>query len=77
MPARKITPDERRARQIKAAMAAKGLTQERLAKQLGIGQSALSVRIAHVDRMSVGDFLRLCKVLEIKPEIILWEEAAT
>lgn len=73
MPARKITPDERRARQIKAAMAAKGLTQERLAKQLGIGQSALSVRIAHVDRMSVGDFLRLCKVLEIRPEIILRE----
>lgn len=77
MPARKITPDERRARQIKAAMAAKGLTQERLAKQLGIGQSALSMRIAHVDRMSVDDFLRLCKVLEIKPEIILWEEAPT
>ncbi len=77
MPAQKITPDERRARQIKAAMAAKGLTQERLAKQLGIGQSALSMRIAHVDRMSVGDFLRLCKVLEIKPEIILWEEAPT
>ena len=73
MPAQKITTDERRARQIKAAMAAKGLTQERLAKQLGIGQSALSVRIAHVDRMNVGDFLRLCKILEIKPAIILWE----
>ena len=66
MPASKITPDKRRARQIKAAMAAKGLTQERLAKQLGIGQSALSVRISNTDRMSVGDFLRLCKVLDIK-----------
>lgn len=73
MSIQKITRDERKARQIKAAMAAKGLTQKRLAKQLGIGQSALSVRIAHVDRMSVGDFLRLCKVLEIKPEIILRE----
>lgn len=71
MPASKITPDKRRARQIKAAMAAKGLTQERLAKQLGIGQSALSVRISNTDRMSVGDFLRLCKVLDIKPMDIL------
>lgn len=53
---------------IKLARVSKGLTQEQLAKRLGIKQSTLSQWEKNIDRVSFGDVRRLCKVLGINIE---------
>ena len=53
---------------IKLARVSKGLTQEQLAKRLGIKQSTLSQWEKDIDRVSFGDVRRLCKVLGINIE---------
>ena len=50
-------------RTLKAARAAKGLTQKQLAKKLGITQSAMSYWEKDLDRVAFGDIKRLCKIL--------------
>lgn len=53
---------------IKLARVSKGLTQEQLAKRLGIKQSTLSQWEKNIDRVSFGDVRRLCKILGINIE---------
>lgn len=50
---------------IKSARVLKGMTQEQVAKRLGIKQSTLSQWEKDIDHVSFGDVRRLCKVLEI------------
>lgn len=75
MPAKKLTADDYRARKIKAAIAEKGLTQEKLAERLGVDQSVISRRINHVENMKVCDLKQLCRVLNLRATEILEVEA--
>lgn len=71
MPAHKITEDERNKRLIKAAIAAQGLTQEKLAKRMGVSQPAVSRWLKCINQMTVRDFRRMCRLLEIDPMDLL------
>lgn len=71
MPAQKITADERNKRLIKAAIAAQGFTQEKLAKRMGVTQSAVSKWLKCIDQMTIRDFRRMCRLLEIDPMDLL------
>ncbi len=71
MPAKKITPDEYRARKIKAAYVAKGMTQSDVAKRLKVKPSSISRRIAHVSNMKVADLLSLCNLLGLSVAEVL------
>ncbi len=71
MPAQKITDDERNRRLIKAAISAQGLTQEKLAKRMGVSQPAISKWLRCIDQMSIRDFRRMCHLLEIDPMDLL------
>jgi len=71
MPAKKITRSERICRAFKSAQAAKGYTQEDVAKRLRVDRSTISRWYNSADEMSVGNFRLLCQVLTISPEDIL------
>jgi len=71
MPAKKLTPDDYRARKIKAAYVAKGMTQGDVAKRLKVEPSCMSRRIAHVSNMKVADLLSLCNLLGLSVAEVL------
>ena len=71
MPAQKITDDERNKRLIKAAIAEQGLTQEKLAKRMGVSQPAISKWLRSIDQMTIRDFRRMCAILRIEPKELL------
>lgn len=71
MPAQKITDDERNKRLIKAAIAEQGLTQEKLAKRMGVSQPAISKWMKSIDQMTIRDFMRMCAILRIEPSELL------
>ena len=71
MPAQKITDTVISGRKIKMAIAQQGLTQEKIAKRMGVTQSTVSYWISDIDRISVGNLKRLCKILNASPAEIL------
>lgn len=71
MPAQKITDDERNRRLIKAAISAQGLTQEKLAKRMGVSQPAISKWLRCIDQMTIRDFKRMCTLLKLEPGELL------
>ncbi len=71
MPAQKITDTVLSGRKIKMAIAKQGLTQEKIAKRMGVTQSAVSYWISDIDRISVGNLKRLCRILSVSPAEIL------
>lgn len=73
MPAQKITDTVLSGRKIKMAIAQQGLTQEKIAKRMGVTQSTVSYWISDIDRISVGNLKRLCRILSISPTEILEE----
>ena len=73
MPAQKITEAVLSGRKIKMAIAQQGLTQEKIAKRMGVTQSTVSYWISDIDRISVGNLKRLCRILSVSPTEILEE----
>ena len=73
MPAQKITDTVLSGRKIKMAIAQQGLTQEKIAKRRGVTQSTVSYWISDIDRISVGNLKRLCRILSVSPAEILEE----
>ena len=73
MPAQKITDTVLSGRKIKMAIAQQGLTQAKLAKRMGVTQSTVSYWISDIDRISVGNLKRLCRILSVSPADILKE----
>ena len=73
MPAQKITEAVLSGRKIKMAIAQQGLTQEKIAKRMGVTQSTVSYWISDIDRISVGNLKRLCRILHIRPADVLEE----
>lgn len=73
MPAQKITDTVLSGRKIKMAIAQQGLTQAKIAKRMGVTQSTVSYWISDIDRISVGNLKRLCRILSISPTEILEE----
>ncbi len=71
MPAQKITDTVLSGRKIKMAIAQQGLTQAKIAKRMGVTQSTVSYWISDIDRISVGNLKRLCKILSVSPAEIL------
>ena len=71
MPAQKITDTVLSGRKIKMAIAHQGLTQEKIAKRMGVTQSTVSCWISDIDRISVGNLKRLCRILSVSPAEIL------
>lgn len=71
MPAQKITDDERNRRLIKAAISAQGLTQEKLARRMGVSQPAISKWMKCIDQMTIRDFRRMCTLLRLEPGELL------
>lgn len=74
MPAHKISYTVKSGRKIKVAIVQQGLTQEKLAKQMGVTQSTVSYWIRDIDRISVGNLKRLCRILNISLTDVLEEE---
>lgn len=74
MPAHKISDTVKSGRKIKVAIVQQGLTQEKLAKQMGVNQSTVSSWIRDIDRISVGNLKRLCRILNISLTDVLEEE---
>ena len=73
MPAQKITDTVLSGRKIKMAIAQQGLTQAKVAKRMGVTQSTVSYWISDIDRISVGNLKRLCRILSVSPAEILKE----
>ena len=73
MPAQKITDTVLSGRKIKMAIVQQGLTQEKIAKRMGVTQSTVSYWISDIDRISVGNLKRLCRILSVSPAEILEE----
>ena len=73
MPAQKITDTVLSGRKIKMAIAQQGLTQSKIAKRMGVTQSTVSYWISDIDRISVGNLKRLCRILSVSPAEILEE----
>lgn len=73
MPAQKITDTVLSGRKIKMAIAKQGLTQSKVAKRMGVTQSTVSYWISDIDRISMGNLKRLCRILSISPTEILEE----
>ena len=73
MPAQKITDTVLSGRKIKMAIAQQGLTQEKIAKRMGVTQSTVSYWISDIDRINVGNLKRLCRILSISPTEIFEE----
>lgn len=73
MPAQKITDTVLSGRKIKMAIAQQGLTQAKIAKRMGVTQSTVSYWISDIDRISVGNLKRLCRILSVSPAEILEE----
>ena len=71
MPAQKITDTVLSGRKIKMAIAQQGLTQAKIAKRMGVTQSTVSYWISDIDRISVGNLKRLCRILGVSPAEIL------
>lgn len=71
MPAKKLTPDDYRARKIRAAIAAKGLTQKALAKRFNLDESVISRRINKVSNIKVCELEQLCRALNLSTSEIL------
>ena len=71
MPAQKITDTVLSGRKIKMAIAQQGLTQAKVAKRMGVTQSTVSYWISDIDRISVGNLKRLCRILSVSPAEIL------
>lgn len=73
MPAQKITDTDISGRKLRVAITQQGLTQEKIAKRMGVTQTAVSYWIRDIDRISVGNLKRLCRILSISPAEILEE----
>lgn len=71
MPAKKVTRSEKMRRVLKAAQAAKGMTQNDVAKRMKVDRSTISKWYSHAGNMSVDEFCLLCQVLAISPQDIL------
>lgn len=71
MPAQKITADEHNKRLIKAAIAEQGLTQEKLARRMGVSQPAISKWMKCIDQMTIRDFRRMCTILRLEPSKLI------
>ena len=71
MPAQKITDDECNDRLIKVAIVEQGLTQEKLAKRMGVSQAAISKWTKCIEQMTIRDFRRMCTILRIEPSELL------
>ena len=71
MPAQKITDTVLSGRKIKMAIAQQELTQEKIAKRMGVTQSTVSYWISDIDRISVGNLKRLCRILSVSPAEVL------
>lgn len=67
MPAHKLTTEDIIGRKIKAALAQKGLTQTKFAKQMNVDQSTVSKWITDYKRIRMGDLKRMCRILNIAP----------
>ena len=67
MPAHKLTNEDIIGRKIKAAIAKKGLTQTKFAKQMNVDQSTVSKWISDYNRIRMGDLKRMCSILSIAP----------
>ena len=63
MPAIKITPTMRRQRLIRAARASRGLTQENVAKRLGVKQSSYQQMEKNINNVKLGRVCEICKIL--------------
>lgn len=63
MPAKKLTTDDYRKRQIKSAMAAKGLTGKNCASKMHIDGSVYSRMISNISSCRVRDVEMICNVL--------------
>lgn len=74
MPTHKISDTVKSGRKIKVAIVQQGLTQEKIAKRMGVNQSTVSCWIRDIDRISVGNLKRLCRILNVSPSEILEEE---
>ena len=74
MPAQKITDTDISGRKLRVAITQQGLTQEKIAKRMGVTQTAVSYWIRDIDRISVGNLKRLCRILNVSPSEILEEE---
>ena len=70
MPAKKITRAEKIKRRFKAAQAAKGWTQERVGKAMGVQGATVSKWYSDINKMGVLTFETLCTVLGIEPSEI-------
>ena len=71
MPAQKITDTVLSGRKIKMAIVQQELTQEKIAKRMGVTQSTVSYWISDIDRISVGNLKQLCRILSVSPAEIL------
>ena len=72
MPAKKITPEIRVQRKLKAAKAEMELTDEKIAKKMGMKSgTAVNAWINHKHEMTVKQFLRLCKILNLNATEII------
>lgn len=70
MPAKKITRNEKIRRKLKSAQVSKGMTQENVAKRMGVHKTTVGKWYSDINRLSVLDFEMLCKILEIDPSEI-------
>lgn len=73
MPAQKITDTDISGRKLRVAITQQVLTQEKIAKRMGVTQTAVSYWIRDIDRISVGNLKRLCRILSISPAEIFEE----
>ena len=63
MPATKITPTMRQQRLIRAARASRGLTQQNVAKRLGVKQSSYQQMEKDIENVKLGRVCQICKIL--------------
>lgn len=73
MPAHKLTDTDISGRKLRVAITQQGLTQEKIAKRMGVNQTTVSYWIRDINRISVGNLKRLCRILNISPADVLEE----
>ena len=71
MAAQQITPSMRAQRILKSARAAKGFTQQDVAKLMKVSRSLVQTWESDVFNMHLDKFIRLCKIYGIEPNQIL------
>lgn len=60
-------------RRIKGEMTMQGLKPEMVAKKIGRGKSWIYNALSEPSKMSLGDFVALCKALHLEPDEVLRE----